>query len=950
MKDSDSPILVIRDGEASENPLKKDSSGNSNRDVSTARDSNGKPDGDSSKAQSNKILESDSPVKHSSFSMDDSLEQIKESKPAVQSNSTKPKKAMPKLRKEHCREAKKDSLQVKGSSEIDSVELLKKSLFLQVFYSVASVLTFGLLPLANKWSNNRLYCKLCFRVVDELTDSDSLAVTDTFGSFSIVLLRVKQVWAGMGRELHTFVFEHNYSLFYYDEDKHEFCNLFEAAENHIYDNFHSSFKTARVEEEVVVLKNTFGPNRLQPNLRSFRSIVIDSLLTPLVFFEAICLGLLHSNGQSVYFLFLSCLFVVMLVMNIQEKFRAENRLLESVDFAEQIMVIRKTKDGLFKKRIIDSGELVVGDMVEVTNSLKVPADMVLVQGVCVVKDDFATDDDNTSTRIALDCMGVSGPRNRKCSLLAGNQVLYTLNKFNESCLAVVVRIGFSCKRAEKLKQMIVGMSRRSQSSWQLALLVAAVAVCCLYPLAQVLVMKVFHKKAAVHVPSLIDSLCQLLTICLKPLLPILALLVIKLSTRRLSHRDISINDHRQFQSAGRIRQIVFESKLLLSEEKVTAGYLLVSNDCDGQRPVFDKILTNPKRLFKQAETSLVARRFCEVAGMCNLVFKVGSDLFGSETEKEMIANSGFNLVSTSRSDWESSRSFIPKNECIKTFARDYNVFRYVTDGQTDRNRLQSVLVRDSEGRLFVLTKGDPNAVECMMDNKTLPANFNARVAKYANKGFKCLAFGFRQIEEGDVRLPDDQLQSNLTFAGLYLFKFCAPDNAEDVTKVLQSSNLNVILMTSGSVFSGIATARNNEVISSDKKVVLLQTEVVEGSERFLVTMMEPKVGGVSVNESAISSDKLNVVRMEDSSEKDILKSNDCLAVTGKAFSLLVQSESSEFIGAVLDRCRVYGNLSDSERTRVMRMLRRGTASSRWGYVYDDIGCETQSKKQAYQST
>ena len=300
---------------------------------------------------------------------------------------------------------------------------------------------------------------------------------------------------------------------------------------------------------------------------------------------------------------------------------------------------------------------------------------------------------------------------------------------------------------------------------------------------------------------------------------------------------------------------------------------------------------------------------------------MGGELFGSETEKELMANSAFNLVNVARSDWDSSRSFIPRNDCTKAFSREYSVFRYVTDGRTDSNRLQSVLVRDSEGQHFLFAKGAPGAVEALMDPKSLPANFSARVAKYANKGFKCLAFGFRRVEEGQLGLPDHQLQIQLTFAGLYLFKFRAPENAAEVARTLQSSSINVILMSSGPVFEGVATARNTEVIPSDKKVVLLQTEVVGGVERFLVTLMEPKVGGVSVNESAVSSDRLDVVRMEDSSEKDILKSNDCLAVTGKAFSLLLDSEPSECVQAVLDRCRVYGDLSDAERTRVLRMLR-----------------------------
>ena len=937
MKSLEDPILISQNSEALDGQLIKEKF--ILKDCSTAKDSQSKRDIDSLDGNSKKILESESPIKQTSFSSDDSFENIQESKAVVVAEIAKRSKDIPRLREEFQRQKVQPfEMEIKGTSEISSIVLLHKSLFFQILYHVASFMTLGLLSVFNKWSNNRLFCKFCFRVVNELSSTDHVAIVDNLGDFVVTLLKKKQIWTPQGIELSTFVFEHNYRLFFFDQISNAFCNLFETTERSIYENFNSQFRCPRVEEDVALLADTFGPNRLMPDLKSFKSIVVDSVLTPLVFFEALCLYLLYSNGQSVYFVLLLCLFGTEWVMGVIDKYRCENKLLEAINFAEQIMVIRKSRDGIFKKRIIDSSEIVVGDMVEVTNSLKVPADMVLVQGVCVVKEDFAKEDQKDSTRIALDSMGVSDPRNRKCSLLAGNQVLYTLNRFNESCLAVVVRIGFDCKRAEKLKQMLVARSIRKQPAWQLQLLLVAVAVCCIYPLTELFLVRFFHKKGLVNLTQTIHNLTILLIVFIKPIVPILFLIVVRLSTRRLTANRIIVNDVQQFQTSGRIKNVVFESKLLLTDEKTTAGYVLSTDDKDGQRPVFEKILTNPKRLFKSAESNLKAKKFCEVAGLCNLVFKVGGEMFGNETERELMSSSAFNLINVTREDGDCSRSFIPKNEYTRVFSREYTVFRYLTDSQNDGYRLQSVLARNSEGQNFVLAKGDPMAMEHLIDPNTLPSNFNVRVAKYANKGFKCLAFAYKEIDANNSGSTPEKLQSQLTFLGLYLFKFCAPENTGEVMRTLQASDINVTLMSNGSIFSGIATARNNDVISADKKVVLVQTEVINGTERFLVTMMEPQVGGVTVNESAISSDKLNVVRMEDSSEKDILKSTDCLAMTGRAFSLLLENESSEFMDTVLERCRVYGNLTDAERTKVMRMLReRGTQPV--CYVYHDIGCD-----------
>lgn len=55
------------------------------------------------------------------------------------------------------------------------------------------------------------------------------------------------------------------------------------------------------------------------------------------------------------------------------------------------MVIRKDSEGVSKKCIVDSKELVPGDLIELTNNMIVPADIVLIYGSCVVKDNCKPD-------------------------------------------------------------------------------------------------------------------------------------------------------------------------------------------------------------------------------------------------------------------------------------------------------------------------------------------------------------------------------------------------------------------------------------------------------------------------------------------------------------------------------------------------------------------------------
>lgn len=854
-------------------------------------------------------------------------------KAAKSSKPVKPLKAKAKSKKS----PKKSNFVIEGTHEILDTQLLSKSLIFQIIYYVLAVFTLGLLNLLNKWSNNKLYCRFCFRTQAALDDADYLALTDSFGFFVVAPLAFKNVFVSQELELETFVFEHNYRAFYFDGAEGKFKNLAEVAEREITANFSRLYKSARLETEVAALRDTFGPNKLQPNLKSFKSLVLESVLTPLVVFEAVCLVLVFLNGQHWYFFVLLKIFSVVLVFNVAEKYRAETRLLESINFAEKVMVVRKTSDGVFKKKIIDSTELVIGDLVEITNNLRVPADMILTRGACIIKEDFNRESPRTSTRVALDTMGVDHPSSPKCALLAGNQVLYTLNQINDGCFAMVLRTGFNCKRAEKLKLIINNQIRQKQSTWEIVLLVALLALCLLYPLVLLAWRILFHKGGKMSHHDLLAQLTDLVLIALKPVVPLLVLIVFKLSTNRLSSNGVTVNDKQKLQEAGRLREIIFENKLLLAEDKSTAGFVLC-NSAELGHPVFEKIQTSPKRLWKLAELSDNARRFSEVAGLCNLVFKVGNEYYGSASEQELLCESAFNLTNYYTNDNGCGRVFTPKLEALKSFAKEYHITRFLASKRTDSHKVQSVLAKTAAETL-VLTKGEPKAIEGLFDERSLPANYHSRIAKYANKGFKCLAFGFKRVTEEEAQGPVEELERGLTFVGFYLFKFAAPENVTEVTRTLMHNDVRLTLMTHGSIFSGIATARNHEIIAADKKVILLQTEEADGTERFVVTLIEPKIGTVSIEESAAIGERLNIVTLNDSHGTDVLQSADAIAITGKAFSLLRQKDARENLAAVLDKCRVYGDLTNEHRTQIVKLLRERDPENPIGYVYEDMGNE-----------
>lgn len=117
------------------------------------------------------------------------------------------------------------------------------------------------------------------------------------------------------------------------------------------------------------------------------------------------------------------------------------------------MVIRRDSDQISKKQIIDSQELVPGDLIEITNEMIVPADVVLLYGSCVIQERI--DDNNfvSSTKIQVDkdCQENVKKIESQHVIYQGSKVQYTMSHINEGCYAVVLKTGFASQKGGALR-------------------------------------------------------------------------------------------------------------------------------------------------------------------------------------------------------------------------------------------------------------------------------------------------------------------------------------------------------------------------------------------------------------------------------------------------------------------------------------------------------------------
>lgn len=86
---------------------------------------------------------------------------------------------------------------------------------------------------------------------------------------------------------------------------------------------------------------------------------------------------------------------------------------------------------------------------------------------------------------------------------------------------------------------------------------------------------------------------------------------------------------------------------------------------------------------------------------------------------------------------------------------------------TNTSRTMSVVMHDEKEGYFLVCKGAPEAIALRCQTETLPEEYNDTVFRICSKGLRLLAFAFRRLSQQQAKLPRDELEAQMDFAGFY---------------------------------------------------------------------------------------------------------------------------------------------------------------------------------------
>eukprot|EP00934_Nitzschia_sp_Nitz4_P005704 Nitzschia sp. Nitz4//scaffold440_size7261//1106//5402//NITZ4_009160-RA/size7261-snap-gene-0.0-mRNA-1//-1//CDS//3329552021//5694//frame0 len=431
---------------------------------------------------------------------------------------------------------------------------------------------------------------------------------------------------------------------------------------------------------------------------------------------------------------------------------------------------------------IPQSEVVPGDIVGLATGV-CQCDLVLLDGEVLVDESALTGEATPQAKASIDPtsdLAYDPHIHKRQTILAGTKVLEC-----EDALALVTNTGSFTKRGEMLREIIAFRHHVPQHETELA---TAVGFLVLWSVVAFVYAQFYSSDTRIVAWAL--GMATFAN-AFPALLPISFTFPVGISFDRLAKQGVACANSDAILLSGRVSRAFFDKTGTLTKQ----GLEYISCRSAASWDV---------GLWTSEELS-TAMAVCHSL----IVSKAGTTI-GNPVDRVMFAASGAKIQKVTNSSFSITDARGRQIKVLRRFDFDHNTMT------------QSVVVRMHDGTLRAYVKGSGENISKLCTQVSMPSSFQQKLRVSSRQGMYLIAVGAKELP-AETKLDEISrvhIESDLSFTGVLNFSNKMREETPAVIRELTSANIQSIMLTGDSVYTGIHIARKAGLILRKDNAIL----------------------------------------------------------------------------------------------------------------------------------
>ncbi|KAL1689551.1 hypothetical protein GGG16DRAFT_114916 [Schizophyllum commune] len=661
------------------------------------------------------------------------------------------------------------------------------------------------------------------------------------------------------------------------------------------------------EQDVPGLMTLYGGNDFDIPIPTFSELFVEHATAPFFVFQIFCVALWCLDEYWYYSLFTLFMLVVFECTVVWQRVRT---LTEFRTMSVQPFQIQVFRDGKWVEMQTD--RLLPGDVVSIVrgqHETTVPADILLVNGTCIVNEAMLSGESTPLLKESIQLLEAHEPldvdgQHKNEVLFSGTKVLQAspsvqipspIKTPDGGCLGVVLRTGFGTAQGQLVRTMIFSTERVSANNLESFLFIGFLlifAICASW------YVWVHGLERGMPKGKLLLDCVLIITSVVPPELPMELSMAVNASLVALSKYTIFCTEPFRIPFAGRVDVCCFDKTGTITAENLVLEGVTYT----------DKNLINVKEAPRDTVLCLAAAHA--------MVRLDDGTVVGDPMEKTTLESLGW---------------VVDKGDQVHP-GPDSKYDRKASLRIRRRFQFSSALKRMSTvsslpgGEIVVAVKGAPETIKGMLKN--VPEGYDETYKWYTRRGSRVLALGVKLKEALTVekinKLPRETVESDLDFAGFIIFHCPLKEDAVDTLKMLADSSHRCIMITGDNPLTAVHVARDVEIVDRDALILDLKENAAHERDLIWHTVDDSKVIPVNPDEPLDTS---------------LFEQYD-ICVTGAALKLYEPTPAFELL---VQNTWVYARVSPAQKEHILTALKSaGYVTLMAGDGTNDVGALKQA--------